>query len=232
MLTLITGVAKRGQVGEAVGAALAQRGDTVLLVARDERDAQERAAELVRGGHRAVGYGCDLSDAPAVQKLADRVRHDHGDVLDALVNLAGGFAASGPLASSDPETFERQLRINLSTAYLATRAFFPQLRNGRGAVVFVASEVVLDGVSTKSVAAYAAAKAGVVALMRSVAEEGRESGVRANALAPAAIRTASNEASMGQARSYVEREDVADAIAFLCSPAAAAITGQVIRLRK
>lgn len=233
MLTLITGVAKSGQVGEAVAAGLAKRGDTVLLVSRDARDATERAAELKRGGHRAFGYGCDLSDAAAVQDLADRVRLDHGASLDGLVNLAGGFGASGPLASSDPEAFDRQLRINLTTAYLTTRAFFPHLRNGRGSsVVFVASEVVLEGVPVKGVAAYAAAKAGVVALMRSVAEEGRDSGVRANALAPAAIRTTSNEASMGQERTYVEREEVAAAIAFLCSSAAAAITGQVIRLRK
>jgi 3-oxoacyl-[acyl-carrier protein] reductase len=67
--------------------------------------------------------------------------------------------------------------------------------------------------------------------MRSVADEGREHGVRANALAPAAIRTASNEASMGASARLIEREDVAAAVAFLCSPEARAITGQVIRLR-
>jgi NAD(P)-dependent dehydrogenase (short-subunit alcohol dehydrogenase family) len=98
--------------------------------------------------------------------------------------------------------------------------------------VYFASEAVLEGAPTRGVAAYVAAKAAVVALMRSVADEGRELGVRANALAPAAIRTGTNEASMGAEARFVEREDVANVVAFLCSPSAAAVTGQVIRLRR
>jgi 3-oxoacyl-[acyl-carrier protein] reductase len=79
--------------------------------------------------------------------------------------------------------------------------------------------------------AYAVSKAGVITLMRAVAQEERESGVRANALAPTAIRTAANLESMGASARYVEREEVADAVMFLCfSPAAQAITGQVIQL--
>lgn len=108
---------------------------------------------------------------------------------------------------------------------------FPLVRSARGSVVFFASEAVVEGARTSGISAYTAAKAAVVALMRSVADEGRELGVRANALAPAAIRTATNEASMGADAKYVEREDVAAAVAFLCSPAARAITGQVLRLR-
>jgi NAD(P)-dependent dehydrogenase (short-subunit alcohol dehydrogenase family) len=79
-------------------------------------------------------------------------------------------------------------------------------------------------------AAYAAAKSGVLALMRAVAEEERATGVRANALAPTAIRTAANLDSMGENVRYVEREEVADAVLFLCSDGASAISGQVIRL--
>lgn len=232
MLSLITGVGSKGQVGETVAAALANRGDTVLLVSRVEAEVRARAAELVAAGGTAHGYGCDLSDVRAVDRLATRVRSEHGDRLDALVNLAGGFGMSGPLAESDPAAFDRQLQINLTTAYLATRAFLPFVRAARGAVVFFASEATLEGARTSGMAAYVAAKSAVVALMRSVADEGREHGIRANALAPAAIRTATNEASMGADARYIEREEVASAVAFLCSPAASAITGQVIRLRK
>ena len=143
-----------------------------------------------------------------------------------------GNGLSGPLAQSDAAAFDKQLQINLETAYLTTRAFLPFVRNAKGSIVFFGSEAVLEGARTSGVAAYVAAKSAVVALMRSVADEGREYGVRANALAPAAIRTATNESSMGGDARFVEREDVAATVAFLCSPAAAAITGQIIRLRR
>jgi NAD(P)-dependent dehydrogenase (short-subunit alcohol dehydrogenase family) len=80
------------------------------------------------------------------------------------------------------------------------------------------------------VAGYAAAKSAVVTLMRAVAQEEKANGVRANALAPGAIRTAANLQSMGESARYVEREPVAEAVLYLCSEEARAITGQVIAL--
>jgi NAD(P)-dependent dehydrogenase (short-subunit alcohol dehydrogenase family) len=231
MLSLVTGVGARGQVGEAVAAGLAARGDTLIVVSRDAGEVQDRARELSTGGREAFGYACDLADPAAVDALASHVRSRHGDRLDALVNLAGGWASSGPLADSDPMLFDRMLRINLHTAYLATRAFLPLLANARGSVVFFASEIVLDGTRSAGVAGYSAAKAGVVAVMRSVADEGRELGIRSNALAPASIRTGTNTATMGERTRFVEREEVAAAVAFLTSPEASAISSQVIRLR-
>ncbi len=231
MLSLITGIGARGQVGEAVGAALAARGDVVLLTARTERDAMDRTSEITALGHRAHGYACDLSSEREVATLAKRVREEHGDRLDALVNLAGGFALSGPMEASHAATLERMLAINLSTAYLTTRAFLPMLRSASGSIVYFASDAVLEGSATKGISGYVASKAAVVALMRSVADEERQTGVRANALAPGSIRTASNVAAMGQDVRYIEREQVASAVAFLCSPGAQAITGQTIRLR-
>lgn len=232
MLSLITGVGAKGQVGEAVGAALAGRGDTVLLVARSQPDADARAAEIRARGHAASGYACDLTNPEAVDALARRVRADHGERLDALVNAAGGFAMSGPLSTSDPASFQKQLQINLMTAYLTTRALMPSVAAARGSIVFFATEAVLEGARTANLAAYVAAKSAVVALMRSVADEGRAVRVRANALAPMSIRTGTNEASMTADAKYIEREEVAAAVAFLCSTDSAAITGQVIRLRR
>jgi NAD(P)-dependent dehydrogenase (short-subunit alcohol dehydrogenase family) len=82
----------------------------------------------------------------------------------------------------------------------------------------------------KNLAAYATAKGGVLTLMRAVAEEERSQGVRANALAPTAIRTAANEKSMGPDAQYVEREDVARAVLWLCSEESRPVTGQVLTL--
>ena len=231
MLSLITGVGAKGQVGEAVAAALAQRGDTVLLVSREPTEVRARADEIVRSGGKAFGYACDLSDAAAVTELASTVQREHGERLDNLVNLAGGFASSGPVADSDPAQFARMWMINTATAYLTTRAFMPLVKAARGSIVFFASESVLEGARSSGVAAYAASKAAVLAVMRSVADEARESGVRANALAPSSIRTASNEGSMGRDARYVERENVAAVVAFLCSPQSRAVSGQVVRLR-
>jgi NAD(P)-dependent dehydrogenase (short-subunit alcohol dehydrogenase family) len=231
VLSLITGVGAKGQVGEAVAAALAQRGDTVLLVSRHPADVRARAEEIAKSGGKSHAYSCDLSDANAVSDLATTVRREHGDALDNLVNLAGGFASSGPIADADPAQFTKMMQINASTAFLTTRAFMPLLKAAKGSIVFFASEAVLEGARSSGVSAYAASKAAVVATMRSVADEGRASGVRANAIAPSSIRTASNEGAMGKDARYIERDDVAAVVAFLCSPEARAMTGQVVRLR-
>lgn len=231
MITLITGVGAKGQVGEAVAAALVARGDTVIIVSRSEEEVAARVRDLNAKGSNATGFAADLTDEHLVGVVAEQVKAAHGDRLDALVNLAGGWGMSGPLAESDPREFDRMMRINLTTAYLTTRAFFPMLARARGSIVFFASESVLEGARTAKAAGYAVAKAGVVALMRSVADEGRELGVRANALAPGSIRTGINESSMGSDARYVEREEVAAAVAFLTSEASSAISSQVIRLR-
>lgn len=231
MISLVTGVGAKGQVGEAVAAALADRGDTVLIVSRNPADVEARVADLRQGGRLVHGYACDLSEERAVAALAERIGRDHGSRLDALVNLAGGFAITGPVADSDPASVERLHRINFTTAYLTTRAFVRMVREASGSIVYFASDRVLDGSRTSGIGGYLAAKTAVVALMRSVADEGRDAGLRANALAPGSIRTASNEADMGSDVAYVEREDVARAVLFLCSDAARAVSGQVIRLR-
>lgn len=229
-LALITGVGRAGQVGEAVARTFAERGAHVLLVNRDLADVTARADELRAAGLTATPYACDLADAGQVAALVRQVAQAHGPSLDALVNLAGGFAMSGAVADSDPEVWTRMNRINVVTAYTTTRAFLPHLRAARGAVVFFASEAALPGASVAKVWAYAAAKSAVLTLMRAVAREERDAGVRANAVAPTSIRTAANVESMGADVRYVEREDVAAAVWTLCSADAHAVTGQVVRL--
>ncbi|HKW11310.1 MAG TPA: SDR family oxidoreductase [Gemmatimonadaceae bacterium] len=227
---LLTGAGREGQVGESVARELAERGATLLLVDRSADHARDRAAALTQAGFRASSFACDLADAGAVGDLAVRVRNEHGDRLAAFVHVAGGFALSGSLDESDVDAWQRMMSINLTTAYLVTRAFLPMLRAGKGAIVYFASESALPGAKVASIAAYAAAKSGVVALMHAVAQGERDNGVRANALAPTSIRTAANIQSMGENVRYVERAEVAAAVAYLCSDDASAVTGQVIAL--
>lgn len=227
---LITGAAHAGQVGEAVAERFARDGWTVVLLDRNADEAEARAAALRSAGGRAEAHGVDLTDPDALAAVADRVRATAPDGIAALVHAAGGFAASGPLAESDVAALHRMLAVNLVTAYCATRAFLPAVRRARGAVVYFASPAALAEGSGAGMAAYAAAKAGVVALMRAVAAEERGHGVRANAVAPTAVRTAANEAAMGHDADYVERDVVAGVVRWLCDAAAADVTGQVLRL--
>ena len=228
---VLTGVGREGQVGEAVARAFAERGARVFLVDRSEDQVRARAEALVAAGLRAAALSADLSDPVAVDALAARVRDATGGRVHALVHLAGGFAASGPVADSDPAAWSRQFTINLTTAYVTARAFLPLLRATKGAIVFFGSEAALPGARVAGIGAYAAAKTAVLTLAQVIAQEERDHGVRANALAPAAIRTAANLAEMGAEAPYVTREAVADVVLWLCSDAARAVTGQVVRVR-
>ena len=150
--------------------------------------------------------------------------------VHAVVCVAGGFGATGPLDEADPDGWHQQFAINLDTAFSTTRAFLPALREAGGSLVYFGSAAATPSGSPKGLAAYAAAKSGVLTLMRAVALDEKPHGVRANAVAPTAIRTATNLADMGEKSNYVERESVADVVAFLISPAARNVTGQVITL--
>lgn len=226
---VVTGVGRAGQVGETVALAFAAEGAVVSLIARSIDDARARAAELKVAGYSAAAYACDLTDAAAVDGVARAIVSTAGGV-DVLVNVAGGFAMSGPVASSDATVLPKQLSINVTTAYNATRAFLPAIRAARGAVVFFASAAALPGARVKEMSAYAISKAGVVTLMRAVAQEERANGVRANAVAPTAIRTATNLESMPPDAKYVEREAVAAVVRYLASDDATSVTGQVFEL--
>ena len=225
---LLTGVGGDGQVGQAVARAFARGGASLVLVDRTAANVEARAAELTRDGYAAAGYACDLTDTAAVASLTKQVRERHGERIHGYVHMAGGFGMSGPVAESSDDMWNRQIAINLTTAYVAARAFLPMVRAARGAIVFFASEAVLPGSTGARMSAYAVAKSGVVALMRAIAAEERPNGVRANAIAPSSIRTTANVRDMGAGAKYVEREQVANVVLYLCSAAASPISGVVL----
>lgn len=225
---VITGVGREGQVGEAIAQAFAAEGATLALLDRTADAVQARAAALVAGGARATGYACDLTNPSEVADVARRLAAATPRI-DALVNVAGGFAASGALGTGDAATFHRQIEINLTTAWVASNAFVPMLKDG-GTIIYFASAVALPGAKSGKLSAYVAAKAGVIGLMQAAADEGRARSIRANAIAPTSVRTEVNLQSMGSTVRYVEREVVAQTVLFLCSADARSITGQVFRL--
>ena len=228
-VVVITGVAREGQIGETLASAFCEAGARVVAVDRAIEEVRARATALSDAGFACEACACDLTDAEEVAGLARDLAQRYGGI-DALVHAAGGFAMSGPVAESDPAAWHRMFAINLTSAYLATRALLPLLRRRRGSIVYFGSTAVLDGGESAGMAGYAAAKSGVLTLMRTVAQEEAEHGVRANAVAPVAVRTAANLATMGSGVRYVEREEVATVVKFLCSPDAGRITSQVFVL--
>jgi NAD(P)-dependent dehydrogenase (short-subunit alcohol dehydrogenase family) len=192
---------------------------------------QARADEVSRAGARAFGHVADLTDFAATSALAASIAAQHAGGVAAVAAVAGGFASSGPVELSDPAVYAKQIAINLTSAYATARAFAPFVRAARGAFVFVTSAAVLPGGSVAGLSAYAMAKGGLIQLVRALAAEERAHGVRVNAVAPTAIRTAANTESMGNRADYVEREEFADAIVALCAPGLSRVTGQVIHLR-
>ena len=227
-VVVITGTSRRGQAGEVVASTFAKIGATLVLVDHDLNTASERASDLA-GQATVHPFGCDLSDPAAVETLAETVSKLAPSGVSAMVHMAGGYVGGGPVAATEPSMWHKLMTSNLTTAFVATRAFLPLVRRARGAMVYFAATAALPGAGVANMAAYATAKIGVVTLMRAVAAEEKSHGVRANALAPLAIRTAENLASMGSEQQYVERETIAAWVLWL-STRATAINGQVIRL--
>lgn len=234
-LVVITGVGRAGQVGEGIAQGFAERGATLVLLDLQQSEVDARCATLSAQGYAATGFAANLADATAAEQvaatIAESTRDRFPNGIDAVICVAGGFGATGALDSSEPVLWQKQFMINLDTAYNATRALLPAVRTAHGAFVYFGSVAALPGGNPSGLAAYAAAKSAVLTMMRAVAADERAHGVRANAVAPTQVRTAANINAMGADQDYVERESVADVVAFLASPLARNVSGQVITLR-
>src|SRR6185312_477054 len=114
---VVTGVGRAGQVGEVVAREFARRGASVAIIDRDGAAAESLAAAMRADGLAVAAYGGDLTDTAATTAAFTKIAAAAGGRIHALANVAGGFAMSGPLAESDPAVFQRQLSINLGSAY-------------------------------------------------------------------------------------------------------------------
>ncbi|MEX2584486.1 MAG: 3-oxoacyl-[acyl-carrier-protein] reductase [Gemmatimonadota bacterium] len=228
---LVTG-GSRG-IGLAIARALAEGGARVAVVARDEARAGKAADSLPGEGHR--GYAADVSDSATVDALIKQVENDLGGI-DILVNNAG-VTRDNLLIRIKDEDWDAVLDTNLRGAFNAIRAASRGMMKRRsGRIVNITSVVGITG--NKGQANYAASKAGLVGLTKSVARELASRGILVNALAPGYIETDMTADLPDAARdSLLEQialgrlgqpDDIAGVVRFLAGPAAAYITGQVL----
>jgi len=229
-VALVTG-STRG-IGRAIAGRLAECGATVAIVGRDQAKADAVAAEI---GGGAKGFACDIGDPAQVTALVDAVEKALGG-CDILVNNAGITKDNLMLRMKD-EDWNAVLETNLRSAFIAIRAAQRGMMKKRwGRIINIASVVGLIGNAGQ--ANYAASKAGLIGLSKSVAKELASRNVLCNVVAPGFIKTDMTDAMTPDAVAKLSAqipldrfgspEDIAGAVAFLASDHAAYITGQVL----
>jgi len=225
-VAIVTGVSHEGQVGEAVAKALAQNGAALAICARTQANVDARAAALQQAGAKVVPLAASLTDEVQVRRVVDDTLKAYGRI-DILINLAGGLTLYKPATEVSLDDWNRELNNNLLSAFLLSREVVPHMaKTGGGSIVNFARA----GHAQANMVAYNCAKAGIEALTRTFALEGRDLGIRVNAVAPGLVDTASNIAAMKpkDTSRWATRDEIADTVVFLASPAAVGITGQTI----
>jgi 3-oxoacyl-[acyl-carrier protein] reductase len=191
------------------------------------------AGEIEELGRRSLALKCDVTDGAQVEAAVARTVEELGSV-DILVNNAGTLDHVGQLEDQSPELWERDLRVNLTGAFNCARAVWPHMKeSGWGRIVNMAS--VAGTLGGFGQASYSTTKAGLIGLTKTLALEGARHGITANAVVPGIIGTeafhfgnpAMNERMVKRTalRRAGEPQDIANAIAFLCSDLAGYVTG-------
>jgi 3-oxoacyl-[acyl-carrier protein] reductase len=191
------------------------------------------AEEICALGRRAAAVKCDVTERGQVEEAVSRAVEEFGSV-DILVNNAGTLDHVGQLPDQRPELWERDLQVNLTGAFNCAQAVWPHMKErGWGRIVNMAS--VAGTLGGFGQASYSTTKAGLLGLTRSLALEGARHGITCNAIVPGIIGTEAfhfgnpemNERMVRRTamRRAGEPQDIANAIAFLCSDLAAYITG-------
>jgi NAD(P)-dependent dehydrogenase (short-subunit alcohol dehydrogenase family) len=236
-IAVITGGA--GGIGQAVAGRLAQEKQTVVILDVNDDAGAKVVAEFGKGGLQLAFARVDVTQALEVRSAFEKIKAEHGRI-DVLVNVAGGSMHRHPLDEFPLTHWQAVLDANLTSTFLCCRAATPIMKTQKsGAIVNISSDIAFSGDAGRS--AYAAAKAGVLGLTRSLALELAACGVRVNAVAPGRIETARVRANYTDAEWEAaakriplghagQPQDVAEAVAYLSSDAAKHMTGQTIHV--
>jgi NAD(P)-dependent dehydrogenase (short-subunit alcohol dehydrogenase family) len=226
-VALVTGVGRVGQIGHAVARGLGRAGAALVIADLNAAALAERAQEFTQEGLTVRSAAGDLTTPDAARRAVAAAQADFGG-LDVVVNVAGGLLNYGPALAVTPEQLERELAVNIKTTFFVSQAALPALlARGGGAIVNFASVAVLK--PQAQMAGYIAAKAAVAGLTRALAREFRDQGVRVNAVAPGTMKTADNLAQMkGTNVRWVELDELVNAVLYLASDEARAITGEIL----
>ena len=231
-VALVTG-ASRG-IGRAIAGKLAAQGATVIGAARGS-NAGEAMDAIVAAGGKAEAAAVDVSDAGAIERLVSGTLERHGR-LDVLVNNAG-ITRDQLMLRMKRDDWDAVLATNLTAAFALTQAVLkPMIRQRSGRIICISSVVGQSGNAGQ--ANYAASKAGLIGFAKSVAQEVASRSITVNVVAPGLIETDMTRAMTDDARAeWAARiplkrlgtpDDIAAAVCFLASDAAAYITGQVL----
>ncbi|HET7478279.1 MAG TPA: 3-oxoacyl-ACP reductase family protein [Rubrobacteraceae bacterium] len=228
-------------IGRAAALELARQGCRVVVhYNSSESEARKVLEEIEGSGGEAMLVGGNVSDAAEVKRMAGEIEARFGRV-DILVNNAGSLIERRPFAEMTEDLWERVMDVNLKSVYLVSQAVLPMMqRQGGGRIVNVTSVAARNGGSSGSTA-YASAKAGVSTLTRSMAKELISENILVNAVSPGVIATPFHdrftepEAREKRAKTIPigregKPEEVAGVVAFLASPAADYLVGEIIEI--
>jgi len=217
-----------GGLGHAVSLAFLDDGAKVVVTYRDQKELDALKRQAGGNGSSLEGYMVDVTDEGSVRQFFDKILAERGRV-DALVNTVGAYAGGVNLWEAETKTFDQMIALNLRCGYILARAAVPaMLKQKSGAIVNISSKAAVDHGAGAS--AYAASKAGALALMDSLAAEVKGSGVRVNSILPSIIDTEANRKAMPTAdfSKWPKPADIARVILFLCSDEAKVIHGAAI----